>query len=101
PSLFLLGGASIVNRANLSGGVVPSSGGMPPQPMAAVTSYGFTTVDRGPFGLGFTFDGAGVGPASFTNEAEITGQVLLSTSEFVNSGTITRSSAGSPSIVTA
>src|SRR5690606_24122435 len=101
PSLLLYGNTAIVNRANLSGNVVPGLPGTAPQVMAAVTSYGFATVQRGGLGLGFMFDGSGQGPASFTNEAEITGQVVLSTSEFVNSGTITRSSAGLPSIVTA
>src|SRR5690606_34912162 len=48
PSLLLYGNGSIVNRANLSGGVVPGASGAAPQVMAAVTNYGFTTVDRGP-----------------------------------------------------
>jgi len=100
PALMLLGDGSIVNRADLSGAVIPASGGAPLQIVPAVTSYGFAPVQT-PFGIRFTFEGAGVGPASFTNEASITGRIVLTTSEFVNSGSIQRSSAGVPSVVTA
>jgi uncharacterized protein with beta-barrel porin domain len=100
PSLFLLGGGSIINRADLATSVVPASGNAPAQVVPALYSYGFAPVQT-PFGLRFVFEGAGTGAASFTNEADIGGRIALSTSEFVNDGTITRSSAGVPSVVTA
>ncbi len=100
PSLLLMGEGAIVNRADLSGAVVAGAPGAPVQIVPAVSSYGFTT-SATPWGPRFSFEGAGIGPVSFTNEADIVGRVVLSTSEFVNSGSITRSSAGVPSIVTA
>lgn len=97
PSLQLLGGASIINRANLADRVTgPGQVAAP-----ALSNYVFGFVSRGPFGNGFTFEGGDSGPLSVTNEANIDGRVVLSTSAFSNSGSITRSSAGSPSIITA
>lgn len=100
PALMLIGEGRIVNRADLSASVIPAGPGVPAQVVPALASFGFATVQT-PFGTRFTFEGAGTGPASVTNEADITGRVVLTTSEFVNSGTITRSSAGVPSAITA
>src|SRR5690606_968723 len=100
PARFLQGEGKIVNPADLSACVRAGAPGTQPEVIPALYSYGFTTV-QSPFGPRFVFEGAGVGPASFTNEADITGRIALTTSEFVNSGTITRSSAGVPSVVTA
>ena len=100
PALFLMGEGRIVNRADLSASVVQGAPGTAPQVVPALYSYGFAPVQT-PFGTRFVFEGAGIGPASFTNEADITGRIALTTSEFVNGGTITRSSAGVPSAVTA
>ncbi len=100
PALMLLGEGKIINRADLSASVITGAPGTAPQIVPALYSYGFAAVQT-PFGLRSVFEGAGTGPASVTNEADIVGRVALTTSEFVNSGTITRSSAGVPSAVTA
>ncbi|HEY6816888.1 MAG TPA: hypothetical protein VI168_15235, partial [Croceibacterium sp.] len=100
PALFLMGDGKIVNRADLSASVLTGAPGTAPQVIPALYSYGFTPVQT-PFGQRFVFEGAGTGPASFTNEADINGRIALTTSEFINAGTITRSSAGVPSVVTA
>jgi fibronectin-binding autotransporter adhesin len=100
PALMLFGEGKIVNRADLSANVITGAPGTAPQVIPALYSYGFAPVAT-PFGIRFTFEGAGNGPASVTNEADITGRIALTTSEFVNSGSITRSSAGVPSAITA